>query len=113
MTMISRVGFCEHCFHLRKPRTNQVYCVIGATGTYHLYYADRNGVIGFTPHIYDLLKVVGTNVVYRKICVMDSCGLDIDTTGEFWLEKDHWQRGIMTIECWNALQKFKDTGYKI
>ena len=114
MSRITRVGFCAHCFKERNPRTGQAFFAQGATETFHIYYAERNGEIGYTPHIYELIKVIGGNVVYRKMCTIENCGLYLDhKTGEFWLYESQWQRGIMTLNQWNSLVVFKDTGYKI
>jgi len=114
--MICRVGFCPHCKERRRPKTDDAFVAIGAKGDYHVYYADHNGELGFVPHIYELLKVIGENVIYRKICTMHDCGTEIDLRyipPPFVFKKEAWERGMMTITSWNALQQLKETGYRI
>ena len=114
MTRITRVGFCSYCAKEHRPKTNQAFVAIGATNDYHIYFALHNGIEGYVPHLYELKKVIGENVVYRKMCAMNGCALKVNLqTGEFFLPDDYWERGIMTITQWNGLVLFKDTGYKI
>lgn len=116
MTTITRVGFCEACFKAQRPRTDNFFVARGTNG-WHIMQAKRIGNIGYTPHLYRLIKVIGENVVYEKMCTMHSCGTDIyyDSLSQnykFLLGK--WERGMMTLSDWNSLQKYKhDKDYQI
>lgn len=117
MTLITRVGFCPDCFKRNRPRTDQMYIVHGTTHDVDvLKYATKIGIRGFTPHIYELEKVIDRTVIYRSICTMHLCGIDIFFHKQGWnfmFRDDMWKRGATTIENWNALVQFKRTGYEI
>lgn len=116
MAIITRVGFCPLCERSRNPKGGQKFLAFGSTSNaYHVYEADHNGRIGFTPHIYKLEKVLGENVVILKACAMAGCGVDIDKSkqGDFYYVKT-WEREIWTLEKWNALVLYKhDSDYEV
>lgn len=117
-TIISRVGHCAFCEKAGRPHYDSTFAVIGRTGQYHMYIANRIGKIGYTPHFYRLIKTIGQNVVYEKSCAMHGCGVDIYFDNEvqdyqFILYEDSWQRGIMELKDWNALVQYKDPDYFI
>jgi hypothetical protein len=124
MSTISRVGFCEKCFKRGSPHNGEYYCVVGDKNIY--VKIAKNAKIfnqGFVPHFYLLLKVIGQNVVYKRSCSIHNCGghvtitEGVDENGQqvevcTWTF-DEFQRGIMTIEQWNALITYKDKSYHL
>lgn len=110
--IITRIGYCPICANLRNPRTGQQFLAYGSTHhEYHILEAQRNGCIGYVPHIYKA-KVIGSNVVVEKSCAMYGCGVDRrwEKRGgyEYWFyfvkgfKKEMW-----TLETWNALVQLK------
>ena len=116
MTTLTRCGFCEACYKAHRPTLKDPFAVIGNTGTYHIYLAENANNVGITPHFYRLIKVIGENVVVESLCAMHGCGIHVDTTRPQWIfyfNKEKWQRSIITLEQWNSLVKFRDSGYQI
>lgn len=117
-TIITRVGFCKDCEKDMRPHYDSLFAVIGKTNHYHIYKSNSLGRIGFVPHFYKLIKVIGQNVVYEKCCGMHSCGVDIYFSHDiqdyqFAMYRDKWVRGMMDLVSWNALVKYKDDEYFI
>lgn len=116
-TMISRVGFCPRCYKEGRPKTAQPFVVVGKN--FHVLEASHIGKQGFTPHFYVLIKSIGENIVFEKLCGMHRCGVDIwwDKTNQkhcFTLDKYKFDRGIMTLKDWNSLVLYKhDFDYEI
>lgn len=115
-TIITRVGYCPHCNEAMRPHYDSQFAVVGKTGRYHIYIANSLGRIGFVPHFYKLIKVIGQNVVYEKSCAMHGCGTDIYFDNEkqnyqFYIQG--YERGIMDLTSWNALVQYHDDGYFI
>lgn len=113
---ICRTGFCEWCQKENRPHTGQRAMVQGNHG-YHVITANHvPRWYGFTPHLYKIHKVIGENIVYKRLCCMDGCGVYLEFNQErnvfdYFLE-DNWVRGMMTIADWNALCTYKrDTDY--
>lgn len=117
MTMITRVGFCPKCFKEARPKVGNFYIVFGATSkSYVGMRALNNGRKGFVPTIYELQRLEGKTIYYSKICCMVDCGAYLsnqDGHTFVYLNDDLWVDEYTTIENWNALCKFKDTGLKI
>lgn len=115
-TIICRVGFCSQCYKAQRPRTDNFFVVHGTTG-WHVMLAQHLGNPGFVPTLYRLVKVIGENVVYEKLCSMHDCGTDVyyhSTSQEYRFDLGEWERGMMTLETWNALVQYKhDTDYHI
>ena len=114
MTLITRVGHCENCQKNHKPKFGEPFAVIGQTERFHIYLANKQPPSGFSPFFYRLKKVIGQNVVYERLCGI--CEVTIFQSEPQWsfiFHEDKWQRGIMTIEQWNSLILFKDSGYQI
>lgn len=115
-TTITRVSFCPECFKRNRPRADQLFLVHGSTcNQFHIKDAMKNGTRGFTPHIVELLKVDGENVIYRKACGMNHCDTEIYfSNGDFNFEIQRWSRGIIPLNQWNAWVMYKhDTNYEI
>lgn len=117
-TIISRVGFCDSCCKNQNPRTGIYYVVMGATNGWHIYKAQNmTRFIGYVPMNYKLIKVIGENVIYEKLCSIHGCGMDV-----YWepsqqcykFDQGKWERGMMTLNQWNCLQQIKhDEQYEI
>lgn len=113
-TIITRIGFCSLCFKEHRPHIEDLFLTFGSNG-YHLRYATRNGLWGFCPHIYKLIKVIGENVVVERACAMYGCDVDrewkLDPSGDYWLYgvlTHAWKRQIYTLAQWNALVLWKN-----
>lgn len=117
-TIITRVGFCPKCYKAERPRTDNFFVVMGNSG-WHIMKAAHIGNIGFTPHIYKVVKVDQDrkNVIYQKICSMHDCGTEVywsTSQNAYQFHIDKGEREIMTIENWNALVMYKrDLDYEI
>ena len=116
MTVIARVGFCEQCFINQHPRTGIFFVVAGKKG-WHIYKAQAMGKIGYVPTNYRLIKSIGENIVYEKICGIHGCGVNVyfDNSQQMYrFDFLNWQRGIMDNKSWNALVTYKrDEDYLI
>lgn len=117
MTIISRVGFCQECQKQSRPRQGSFFCVSGEHGFHKGISNHRPTTLhGFTPHFYQLIKVLGENVIYEKSCGMHNCVKG----GHFAHEKEGWswtfdyfERIVCTIEEWNNIVRYKDKGYQL
>ena len=115
--MISRVGYCVRCAKERRPITDQKFVVVGTN--FHIYSASHIGMFGYTPHFYRLLKVIGNNVKYERLCGMEDCGTIVwwDSQNQKWkfnLQNYLWETGLMPLVSWNGLVLYKhDTDYEI
>lgn len=108
-TIITRVGFCERCSRNSNPRSGLFYVVHGDTG-WHVYKSTSLGKIGFVPTNYKLIKVIGQNVVYEKLCSIHNCGVYVyydNIKQNYQFDQLNWQRGMLSITTWNALQQYK------
>jgi len=111
--IISRLGYCQLCANSRKPRTGQEFLAYGSTSQkYKVLEANRNGMIGYVPHIYKG-KVNGENVIVEKSCAMRECGVDKklkeDGAGKYWeYYVVEFKREIWTLDTWSALIVLKN-----
>lgn len=119
-TIISRVGYCEKCAKLNKPKSGQVFLVMGGNSCcYKGLYSSKNGKAGFTPHLYKIFKVANNRekVYYQSLCCMADCGIKTSTVeGRLHISINHekWSTvKVMSLKNWRALVLFKDTGLKI
>ena len=120
MSTISRVGFCEKCFKKGNPKDGQYYSVVGTNNIYvRIAEKTKGWNTGFVPHFYSIVKVIGQNVIYEKSCGIHECGGHVTIyTNENEKETATWTidettRGVMTIEQWNSLVKYKDKSYHL
>lgn len=118
MTIITRIGFCENCYRNNNPRTGIYYVVMGAKNGWHVYKAQNmTRFIGYVPMNYKLIKSIGENVIYEKLCSIHDCGMDVYWNPQnqcYNFDQGKWERGIMTINQWNSLQQMKrDNQYLI
>lgn len=106
--IITRIGYCPFCANTRNPRTGQEFLAFGSShNEYHVLEAQRNGSIGYVPHIYKG-KINGTNVIVEKSCAMFTCGVDRKLKHSNGLKYYYYfvkefKREIWTLETWNAL----------
>lgn len=113
---MTRVGWCSHCYKAQRPRTDNLFVAKGTNG-WHVMKANHIGNIGYTPHLYKLIKAIGENVVYESMCAMHDCGVEVffvPSTDRYNFRLGEWQRGMMTLKTWNSLQQYKhDPDYEI
>lgn len=110
-TIITRVGWCDICANSRNPRTGQKFLAYGSTHhSYHVLEAERNGQIGFVPHIYKLEKKIGDNLVIFRCCGMYGCGVERkwEKSGYWFYYPKEWKREIWTVAQWEALVYLKN-----
>lgn len=111
-TIITRIGFCDNCFRNQNPRTGILFVVMGAKNGWHIYKAQNmTRFIGYVPMNYKLIKVIGENVIYEKLCSIHKCGMFVywePSIQNYKFDQGDWERGMMTLKEWNALQQLKD-----
>lgn len=109
---ITRVRFCQSCHDAGKPNKGNIFITIGRThGVFQTRLAANWGTRGFTPHIFEIMKIDRKRVYYKCYCAMDECGIDLQ-----WNEKKEkfdvyilgWWESSMPIKDWNALILYKD-----
>lgn len=114
-TTLSLVSFCPHCFASGQPKFGTPFVVFGShSKKFHIYQVEHYGVVGFVPHIVQLKKVLGENVVYEKACGI--CGVNIweSDDGVQCFSVKEWQREITTLKNWNAWISYRtDSDYFI
>jgi len=109
MATVTRVGYCPHCANSRSPRTGQQFIAFGSTSNeYHVLEAIRNGMIGYTPHIYKAKFRNDGKVNIQKSCGMYECGVDRQWRGSYWYYYvKEFTHEVWTLETWNALVLLK------
>ncbi len=117
-TIISRVGFCDNCYKNQNPRTGIYFVVMGAKNGWHIYQAQNmTRYVGYVPMNYKLIKTIGENIVYERLCSIHECGVEVywDPSNQCYkFDQRAWQRGMMTTKEWNSLQMYKhDDDYEI
>lgn len=93
-TIICRTGYCPVCESESRPHKGSIFVPYG--GFREKYYdrtAIRNGVKGFTPHIYILKQVTSNGVcIVETWCTLTNCRLFRKSENIF-----------ISIKDWNAL----------
>ena len=112
-TIITRVGWCDQCFKENRPHSQDSFLVYGSyRNDYHLKIAQGNGVRGFVPTIYKLVKVIGTNCIIDYACSF--CDANIWQGQDAWNYSVTWKRMMMDVNNWNSLCLYKnDNDYTI
>lgn len=111
-TILTRHGFCPLCSVNNLPKSGTMFKVVGRKGS-HMKVCEHNPRwAGYTPHLYRLIKALGENIVYERICCVVDCGIikvanDEEQVWEYIEKEDHWVRGIMTLTDWNSLVMYK------
>lgn len=110
---ICRVGYCPKCYKENSPHTGDVAWVVGSRG-FKLIECDHiPRWYGFTPHLYQNMKVIGENVKYRSVCCMIGCSLYIQDKTVF-IPSNAWKDGLMYLSDWNSLVMYRrDDNYKL
>lgn len=105
---LSLVSFCPHCYQSGQPKFGTKFVVFGShSKQFHIYEVEHRGIVGFTPHIVQLKKVIGDNVVYEKACGI--CGVTFwwaTDTQRWCFHTKEWQRGMTTLADWNAWTQY-------
>lgn len=117
-TTICRIGYCPECAKNGKPKTGQKFITFGGRSKqYEGHIAKRNMTRGYTPHLYQFVKVMGNMVYYQKLCCMNECGTYLcEEDGALLVctDDEKWSGVIsMTILNWNALIMYRDESMKI
>lgn len=117
-TIICRVGYCLPCAKLNRPRKGHTFLGFGSTGGYKDLKAYRDGLPGFTPHIYKLLKTQGIHVIVDVVCAMNGCGvfsvIEPDGSPMVKVDPSKWRREKFRFSEWNSIVMFKhDSVYSI
>ena len=103
----SLVCYCPECAKAGEPKFGSMFVVYGShTKQFHIYEVEYRGVGGYVPHLVQLKKVIGENVIYEKACGI--CGVTIyknENGLAFYIK--NWQREITTIQNWNSWLLYK------
>lgn len=118
MPTITRIGYCAACEKAGRPKTKDAFLAIGSTSNELIALrAIRNGKRGFVPTLYLLSAEVDGKYYFHSLCCMCGCG-SYSTIEEgkkyLVLDETKWTpRKEITLNNWNALVLFKDTGLEI
>ena len=117
--MITRVHFCEHCYASQRPKSGTYFMVHGSKSHKNwLHYLDHEvhrKNLGFTPHLFSVIKTEGDLVTIEYVCAIQGCGLEFTRNVKDGYDIVILRRNttVMTVEEFKALYRFKDTGYKL
>lgn len=108
MNTLSLIGYCEHCFKNNQPMLKTPFVVYGShQKKFHIYFIEKYGVRGFTPHIVQLLKVVGNgDIIYQQACGICDVNIYEPENGTVHFTIQNWERKVCTIEEWNSWVKY-------
>lgn len=109
MAIITRIGYCPCCASSHSPKTGQQFIAFGSKrNDYFVTEAQRNGIIGYVPHIYKAKFLNNGHVSVEKSCAMYECGCDREWKGKYWWYFiKEWKKEVWTLETWNALVLLK------
>lgn len=108
-TVICRIGYCTLCALSQSPKINQTFLAYGSTSNaYKVLETERNGLIGFVPHLYKLTKTLGENCIVLKSCSLYECGVGKkwENDGYIYYVKD-WIKEVWEVKTWNSLVLLK------
>lgn len=113
-TVITRTAFCPTCEKESRPWKGAMFLVYGSyRGDYYVRVATRNGIAGFTPHLFILKRVGSTGYCeVETICAIHGCGVEYRHSKDqhkmvYGCRPDQWHSILMTIADWNALTRNK------
>ena len=114
-TIITRVAFCAECYKANRPQIRDKFVAIGRTRPEPLIHTVEHRVArGFVPHIFQMEIIMGNRVKYFSHCAMNECGIEIKKTkGGYMYEIINDHEGEMSIDDWNALVLFTDSGFRL
>lgn len=109
-TVITRTAFCPTCEKESRPWKGIQFLAYGSyRGGYYVRDATRNGIVGFTPHLF-ILRQVGNKGFCEvdTICAIHGCGVEYRHSKEqhkmvYGANPDKWRTVLMTIPDWNGL----------
>lgn len=81
--IFTRIGYCPHCEKQKRPLRDQWFLAFGQGYGHHDLRASRNGVPGFTPHIYQA-ELKNQTVSIWKVCSMFDCGTEWKKIDGIW-----------------------------
>lgn len=109
-SVITRTAFCPECERSHRPWKGLKFLCYGTyRDGYYVREATRDGISGYTPHLF-ILERVGTdgNCTVASVCSMHGCAVEYrhskaDRAMVYGVIPDRWERVTMTIPDWNAL----------
>lgn len=107
-TILSLVCFCPECLKQGQPKSGTPFVVFGShQNKFHVYTVEHHGTFGYTPHLVNLVKVIGENVIYEKTCGI--CGVDIweNPQGDLCFLLKTKERCVATLKQWNDWVLYK------
>ena len=112
-TIICRTSFCPYCLKAGRPHIGDMFFAHGSyNDKFHIRYAGINGIPGFTPFNYRIIKVIGENIILERSCAMLDCGINFwvnnDKAVEFFIRPEAWQRLTWPLTRWNGLVLWKN-----
>lgn len=117
--MFTRTFWCEDCAKKGRPHVGDYYAVFGhdrnSIVREHLEHNVHVSVLGFTPHLVEILRVNLNGTVDLEVtCGMQKCGV------LFFYEKEKlkvmtlkFRLITMTPEDFKKLYEYKDLGYRL
>lgn len=108
-TIISRIAFCPRCESEHRPWKGLMYLSYDTFhGKYVALKANQKGMEGFTPHLFILEQVVGSDCIVSCVCSIHGCGIEYrksDLTHDmvYGVIPQRWEKLYIPIKEWNAL----------
>jgi hypothetical protein len=115
---ITRTVHCKKCQDEKRPQLGQMFFTKGTRGKFIVHEVENKIKVkdyGFTPHLILFVKAKGKEVMCRKICLMNGCGV-IDRqigNGKYELHYTEVTDLVLRLEDWNTLVLHSDYGYRL
>lgn len=112
-TIICRIAFCPICEKEHRPWKDNIFLNHSFIKGYFVQKAIQNGTAGFTPHLFILERVIGSDCVISAICSIYGCGVEYRTSNNgqkmvYGTTPEKWQKFYLPIKDWNALVSYKN-----
>jgi hypothetical protein len=107
--VITRTAFCPICEQESRPWKGILFLVYGSCRDgYYVRKAIRGGIRGYTPHLFILKSVIGSNCEVETVCCIHGCCVKYRYSKEshsmvYGVIPDKWGTQLMPITDWNAL----------
>ncbi len=137
--IISRVGFCKHCYKASKPSKDDIYILFGtnhqAFEAFECKHDTPEIKRGFVPFLWEKLAVqsMDSGMYVHTIKTCSICGVEINYTQDkkletmgtikrvnengkefkLYIQRIRWTKTMLPVKEWNALVNFKGTGYEL